>query len=218
MTLEDAPQVKAWLAAEIGCDALALERLDRLVALLEEENQHQNLVSQGSLGAVWVRHVADSAQLLLHLSGDTPKAPWFDLGSGAGFPGIVIAICRSNVPVVLVESRARRIDWLTRLKDELGLFHVELESQRLENVPDRPACVISARAFAPLAQLIALAARFSTSETQWLLPKGRSARKELAEMPASIRTMFHVEQSLTDRDSAILIGRGRPTPSNTHRR
>jgi 16S rRNA (guanine527-N7)-methyltransferase len=70
--------------------------------------------------------------------------------------------------------------------------------------------VICARAFAPLEKLLSLSARFSTHDTVWLLPKGRSAAQELQEQPESIRAMFHVEQSRTDPEAGIVIGQGRP--------
>jgi 16S rRNA (guanine527-N7)-methyltransferase len=73
-----------------------------------------------------------------------------------------------------------------------------------------PARYISARAFAPLSRLLPVAKRFSTRDTIWLLPKGRSGPQELLEMPKSIQSMFHVEQSLTDAASVILVGRGIP--------
>jgi 16S rRNA (guanine527-N7)-methyltransferase len=83
-------------------------------------------------------------------------------------------------------------------------------ADRLEDVPAFETNVISARAFAPLDKLLRLSARFSTPDTVWLLPKGRSAAKELGEQKADVRAMFHVEQSLTDPQAGILVGRGRP--------
>jgi 16S rRNA (guanine527-N7)-methyltransferase len=70
--------------------------------------------------------------------------------------------------------------------------------------------VICARAFAPLSKLLSLSARFSTPDTLWMLPKGRSAAQELSEQPESIRAMFHVEQSRTDPEAGLVIGTGRP--------
>jgi 16S rRNA (guanine527-N7)-methyltransferase len=81
---------------------------------------------------------------------------------------------------------------------------------RLESVETVPVRVITARACAPLGKLLQLSARFSTRDTTWLLPKGRSAAQELAEQPAGVRAMFHVEQSQTDSEGGILIGQGTP--------
>ena len=99
---------------------------------------------------------------------------------------------------------------MERVTARLGLDNVTVAGSRLERLEDQPAGVISARAFAPLAQLIALSARFSTPQTRWLLPKGRNGRQELAAMPKSIQAMFHVEQSITEPESVILVGRGVP--------
>jgi len=187
------------------CDATALAGLDRFVQLLRTENEQQNLVSAASLASVWQRHIADSAQLLDHVPRETGY--WLDLGTGAGFPGFVIAVMRPTWPVVLVESRKRRIDWLGSAVAALRLEYCHIEGHRLEMVPSTPAGVISARAFAPLARLIALSRRFSTNDTVWLLPKGRSAAQEVAELPPALRPMFHVEPSATDSDSGIVVGR-----------
>ena len=131
--------------------------------------------------------------------------PWLDLGTGAGPPGLIIAILRPKMPVKLVESRARRVEFLRDCIEELGLEHCEVLGDRLERISPFPSSVISARAFAPLEKLLRLSAPFSTKSTVYLLPKGRSAAHELEQQKASIRTMFHVEQSLTDRDAGIIV-------------
>jgi 16S rRNA (guanine527-N7)-methyltransferase len=148
--------------------------------------------------------VADSAQLLAHVPRGT-SSPWLDLGTGAGFPGLVIAALRPECAVLMVESRARRIDWLERARLALGLDRAQVLAARLEQVPSREVCVISARAFAPLPRLLDLSARFSTNATLWLLPKGRSAQQELHQLEGW-RHMFHVEQSLTDPEAGVIVG------------
>ena len=209
MILSGEAEVRAWLRSTVGCDALALERLERLAFLLTEENDRQTLVSARSLDAVWLRHFADSAQLLT-VPRETCKGVWLDLGTGAGFPGLVIAICRPDLEVRMVESRRRRVEWLDSAVNELGLDRAETIPHVLERVPLFPAGTISARAFAPLGHLIALSARFSTHDTVWLLPKGQNGRNELREMPKSVQSMFHVKQSVTDPASVILVGKGSP--------
>ena len=210
MTLCTEDEARDWFRSAVGCEAATLAKLDLLVELLRVENANQNLVSAASLDHVWVRHLADSAQLLL-VPRETLRGPWLDLGSGAGFPGLVVALLRPDIEVTLVESRAKRIAWLESAIDHLGIANAGVAGSRLEALATIPAATISARAFAPLPQLIAVSARFSTPQTQWLLPKGRNGRQELLEMPKSIQSLFHVEQSLTDADSVILVGRGVPT-------
>lgn len=202
--IETEAEARAWLATLADFDDIASARLDALVRLLAEENSRQNLVSAASLGAVWRRHIADSAQLLAYVPRETEGA-WLDLGTGAGFPGLVIAALRPGLRVVMVESRTRRIEWLERASAELGLDRVVVAGSRLEQVDSFPASVISARAFAPLDRLVALSARFSTSDTLWLLPKGRSARQELDMLRGWTHT-FHVEQSLTDPEAGVIAG------------
>ncbi len=136
--------------------------------------------------------------------------PWLDLGSGAGFPGLALAVAQPEIETVLVESRKRRVEWLIRAAGELGLDKCRVIGARLESVDSFPAAVITARAFAPLGKLLHLSARFSTRTTAWLLPKGRSAAQELAEQPGSIQAMFHVEHSQTDPEGGILVGQGTP--------
>lgn len=202
--LTNESEAQAWLATLPEWDALAAERLGILVQQLETENQVQNLVSAASLAEVWRRHIADSAQLLTHVPRET-SAPWLDLGTGAGFPGLVIAALRPECEVLMVESRARRIDWLERARIAMGLDRAKVIGARLELVDSRPVRAISARAFAPLPRLLDLSARFSTADTLWLLPKGRSARQELHELHGW-RHAFHVEQSLTDPEAGMILG------------
>jgi 16S rRNA (guanine527-N7)-methyltransferase len=202
----DEEQARAFCAARTDSGGMA--RLERLADALAAENGRQNLVSAASLASIWQRHFADSLQLLDHVPRGT--GVWLDLGTGAGFPGLPIAIANPEREVVLVESRKRRVDWLSSCARDLGLANCRVIGGRLEAAESFPAGAISARAFAPLGKLLRLSARFSTPATAWVLPKGRSAAQELAEQPPGIRAMFHVEQSQTDPGGGILVGQGTP--------
>lgn len=202
--ISDEGEAKAFVAD--WCDNAGMERLEKLVSALCKENERQNLVAKNSLQSVWQRHIADSVQLLDFA--EDADGPWLDLGSGAGFPGLAIAACRPEMAVILVESRRKRIDWLDRMVGELALENCQVVGSRLEQVETFDAGVISARAFAPLPRLIDLSSRFSTSRTVWVLPKGRSAAQEVAELPKRGRAMFHVEQSKTDPEAGIIVGTG----------
>jgi len=189
-------------------DREALERLGLLVDLLMDENSRQNLISKPSQSQVWQRHIADSAQLLKFVpreTCDSGDGVWLDLGTGAGFPGLVVSAICPQMPVILVESRRRRVEWLERAKAEMGLSKCEIDGRRLEVVEPFPARFISARAFARLPQLLKLSAPFSTAATTYLLPKGRSAAQELQQQPSKSRKLFHVEQSLTDPEAGIIV-------------
>lgn len=208
MILSNEEEARAFCASLT--DAAGMARLERLAAMVVEENSRQNLMSKPSESAIWLRHLADSAQLLNHVPRET-SCVWLDLGTGAGFPGLVIAAMRTDYEVVLVESRKKRVDWLTVAASELGLRSCRVEGRKLEHVETFPAAIISARAFAPLPKLLGLSARFSTRDTRWLLPKGRSAVQEVASLPPAAAKMFHVEHSVTDPDAGIVIGTGRPS-------
>lgn len=180
-----------------------IERLEAFVELLRAENERQNLVSRASLDSVWERHILDSAQLVRFAPADARS--WLDLGTGAGFPGLMVPLFHSS-HVVLVESRRLRADFLRTAASTLGIAQrVEILCSKLETVPTRPFDVITARAFAPLPRLLALAERFSTSGTVWILPKGRNAKSELDAARSSWQGDFRLEPSLTDAEAQIVV-------------
>ena len=200
-------QAQDWLRANFSVSRETWEQLEAFVAFLRLEALSQNLIAASTLDSIWSRHIVDSAQLLKLLPQQLEKnTSWIDLGSGAGFPGIVAAIL-SDYHVTLVESRNRRIDYLQRAIEMLDLeSRVTLADMALERLETAPYSVISARAFAPLARLFELAARFSTDKTSWLLPKGRNADKEWREAQSGWTGNFRIEPSVTEAESGILVG------------
>ena len=200
----DESAARAWLAHEFAVPRETMARLDAFVQLLRGENERQNLVSQASLEQVWLRHVADSAQLVRF----APKAQasWVDLGSGAGFPGLIVAAFHQG-PVTLVEERRLRVEFLAEAAAVLGV-EVEILGCRAERAPARPFDVISARAFAPLPRLLELGTSFSTKNSLWVLPKGRNAARELEALGPSWQGDFRLEPSLTDAEARIIVARG----------
>ena len=199
-------EARAWLAERCAVSRETEDRLESFVRAVIAENEHQNLISAATLPHVWSRHVVDSAQLL-HLRPADSSLPWLDLGTGAGFPGMIIAIM-ADFPVILVESRRKRFEFLRSQAEALGLDNAIVHAGRLETLATREAGVISARAFAPLSRIFELAHRFSTEKTCWLLPKGRSVREELASAASSWQGVFHVKPSLTDAEAAIIVASG----------
>jgi 16S rRNA (guanine527-N7)-methyltransferase len=180
-----------------------IERLEDFVDLLRAENARQNLVSAASLTSVWERHILDSAQLARFAPAEA--LCWLDLGTGAGFPGLMVPLFHS-AQAVLVESRRLRAEFLRAAASLLGIAdRVEIICSRLEAVPSRPFDAISARAFAPLPKLLALAERFSRPGTIWILPKGRNAKSELEAARSSWQGDFRLEPSLTDADAQIVV-------------
>jgi 16S rRNA (guanine527-N7)-methyltransferase len=197
----DEAGARSWVEREFNVPRETMERLDAFAALLREENDRQNLVSRASLDALWLRHVADSAQLLRFAP--SPKASWVDLGSGAGFPGLIVAALHRG-PVTLVEERRLRVEFLHRAAAMLDVA-VEIIARRAEKVPPRPFDVISARAFAPLPRLLELGTGFSTTNSLWVLPKGRNAETELAALDSSWQGGFRLEPSITDAEAQIIV-------------
>jgi len=178
-------------------------RLQLYSGLLAEESRRQNLVSAATVSRIWERHILDSAQLVRF----EPRsgASWVDIGSGAGLPGLVIA-CIVGGPVTLIEPRKLRSNFLEAAIAELGL-NAAVECRKAERVEGQ-FDVITGRAVAPLAQFLRISHHLSTKKTVWALPKGRGAQSELAEAERTWQGMFHVEQSVTDPESYIVIGTG----------
>ena len=192
-------EARAWLAARYGEDRLG--RLDRFVEMLMQENRNQNLISKASEDSVWVRHILDSAQL----GAFAPTAEsWLDVGSGPGLPGIVLA-CLSERPILLIEPRRRRVEFLANVIEALALKHARVRQTEVERLDGEKFAAITARAYAPLRQIFSSTAKLTTSSTIWVLPKGRNAERELDEARQAWQGVFHVEQSLTDEDSRIIV-------------
>jgi len=197
----DESEARAWVERRFDVPRETMARLDAFAALLRQESARQNLVSKASLDQLWLRHFADSAQLLAFAP--APEADWVDLGSGAGFPGLVVALLHRG-PVTLVEARRLRVEFLHRAAEALGV-QVEIVASKVERLTGRTFDVISARAFAPLPRLLDLGTGLSTTKTIWVLPKGRNAETELAALDPSWQGAFRIEASVTDPDAGIVI-------------
>lgn len=195
-------EAKAFIADGWGNAAVADCGL--LVEALREENERQNLVSRGSLDQVWVRHIADSAQLLHH----APAAcrSWIDIGTGAGLPGLVIGILQRDLALTLVEPRRLRVAWLERMREVLKL-NCDIEMAKAETLPPASHDVISARAVADLAALLRMSEELGDRNSRWLFAKGRNAEAELQALPEKLarRYVFHVKHSLTAADANIIV-------------
>ncbi|MEL6373444.1 MAG: 16S rRNA (guanine(527)-N(7))-methyltransferase RsmG [Pseudomonadota bacterium] len=175
------------------------ETLDRLrcyADLLQTWQRTINLVARSTLDDIWHRHMADSAQLFACAQA-IPSGPagnlWIDLGSGAGFPGLVLAIMHEHSAsgsqimrshVVLIESDQRKCAFLREVARQTST-PVEIINSRIEDVATHaslpPAAVVSARALAPLPNLLSYAAPLLASEGRCLFLKGRNAQDEVAQ-------------------------------------
>jgi 16S rRNA (guanine527-N7)-methyltransferase len=192
------------LADALGRDVSreTLDLIERYAALLREESAKQNLVSSSTLDTLWHRHVLDSAQLVKFAP--APDSSWADIGSGAGLPGIVIAILVSG-PVLLIEPRRLRADFLRRATAALGLeSRVTVAATKVERVTGT-VDVITARAVAELDRLLKISTHLSTRKSLWVLPKGRSAESELAQARRNWHCDAELVPSRTDPESRILL-------------
>ena len=184
-----------------------IHRLQIYAALLTEWQTRHNLVSSKTIPQLWQRHFADSAQLLA--LAPTAKT-WLDLGTGAGFPGLVVAILAANQGTLrthLVESTAKKCAFLAHVA-QMTDTAVDIHCNRIEELarseskltPD----VISARALAPMPKLLELAAPFFRSRTRGLFLKGRDAEREIEAARAGWNFSCRLHPSLTSNDSSIV--------------
>lgn len=183
------------------------ERLNAIVALLRKWQGTINLVAPGTLPQLWQRHVADSLQLV-PLAGGARR--WVDIGSGAGFPGLVVAAALADEPgadITLVESDTRKAAFL-REAARIAELPATILPNRIEQVAARIAAgveIVSARALAPLPRLLDLAAPLLASGATGLFLKGQDVDKELTEASKSWNVEVEIAPSRTDTHGRILI-------------
>ncbi|MGB1398885.1 MAG: 16S rRNA (guanine(527)-N(7))-methyltransferase RsmG [Candidatus Puniceispirillaceae bacterium] len=176
------------------------EKLDCYVQLLIKWQARINLISSKTLPEIWHRHILDSAQLVSYL----PKTPSviLDMGSGAGLPGVILAILTRH-QLHLVESDSRKIAFMRTALRETGTSAI-LHEQRMETVPALRPDIITARALAPLSQLITLASGQHHEKIEYLFLKGREAKQELTALPACPKMEAECLPSMTDSQASII--------------
>lgn len=179
-----------------------MARLDRYEALLIDWQSRMNLVGPATLGDVWGRHFADSAQLTSHV----PQGrSWLDIGAGGGFPGMVLAAMDWG-RVVMVDSIAKKCRFLEAVRDELALREsATVLNGRVEQLPTLGVDVATARAAAPLVTLFDWAIRHVRPGGQFVFLKGRRWAEEVDEAAAKFIFDLETHESLTDPEARILI-------------
>ena len=189
-------------ATRTGVSRETLARLKAYVGLLQDWNTRHNLVSAKSLEDVWHRHVWDSAQLAPLLPQNAKTMA--DLGSGAGFPGLVLAeLLRDRVAVTLFESTRKKCDFLSAAAERMQLT-VTVVNARIEASRQGPFDVVTARALAPLDKLLGYAQQIADRRTVCLFLKGQSLAVELTEARKSWRMKALQHPSATDPSGVIL--------------
>ena len=184
----------------------ALKYFEDLVVLW---NPAINLISNSSVSDLWSRHIIDSAQLFLFTLPD--EGLWLDVGSGGGFPGIVVSIVAKELApslrVVLVESDNRKCVFLRTVIRELGLS-VKVINDRIENVKLDNVVYLSARALRNLNSLLFIVENNVSRETVCIFPKGRSYKRELVESQKNWKFDFNLIDSNTSEDSKVIVLKG----------
>lgn len=193
------------------CDTynVSRETFDKLKScqtMLSEWQQKFNLVSSNTLEDSWNRHFLDSAQLFPLLPKDAEIM--YDFGSGAGFPGMVLAIMANEkmprLQVNLVESTTKKTLYLNAVREQLGV-RVNVLNDRIEKLPAAKADVITSRALASLNELLGYAVRFCKPETVCIFPKGKKYAEELAEAHRCWRFKCQILPSRQSEEGRILV-------------
>ncbi|MEP9358918.1 16S rRNA (guanine(527)-N(7))-methyltransferase RsmG [Sphingomonas sp. KR3-1] len=198
-------EAREWIRAHFNVSRET--QLQRFGEILRAESGRQNLISAASFETLWARHFVDSAQLI-PLAEEAGEGAWLDIGTGAGMPGLVVALLLER-PVVMIEPRIRRVEFLRAAIAELGIGatatveHCKVEAYK----PKHKAAIVSARAVAALPDLFKSTAHCADSSTIWLLPKGQSAHSEVEDARAKWQGVFHVEPSITSPESGIVVAR-----------
>ena len=189
-------------AAKTDVSRETLARLKAYVGMLDDWNSRHNLVSAKSLEDVWRRHVWDSAQLMKFMPAYTKTVA--DLGSGAGFPGLVLAeLLRGRAEVVLYEATRKKADFLQAAAERMGL-NVGIRNVRIEAERHSPVDVVTARALAPLDKLLGYAQQMAGRHTVCLFLKGQNVGSELTQSRKSWRMKALQHPSETDPSGVIL--------------
>lgn len=178
------------------------EKLLQLQAMAEQWNPRINLVAKSTIPDFFNRHIADAFPLVEHAPQD---GTWVDLGSGGGFPGLVIAaLVGHRREVVLVESDQRKCAFLNAARRQLAL-RCEVIAKRIEETAPQNASVISARALAPLPKLLELATRHRGPDCTFLFPKGARWSEEVMEAEKDWRYDLNIVKRSEPGGSVLLI-------------
>ena len=186
--------------SEVNVSRETLDRLLIYAELLQKWQKAINLIGKSTLPDLWRRHMLDSAQLLSHTT--RSSGIWLDLGSGAGFPPLVIGIC-SNFEVHAVESDQRKCLFMQNVSRETSAG-VTVHNRRIEEMEPFTADIISARALAPLEKLLTLAAPFVRKDTELFFLKGQDVDEELTIASKCWNMEVEKLRSLTSEDGCIL--------------
>lgn len=178
-------------------------KLRHYLALLLKWQKAVNLVSPATLNQAWERHFVDSIQLISYIPNHVKTV--VDFGSGAGFPGMIIAICRPDLEVILIESDSKKCSFLKTVSRETET-PVSIINERIEAIPAVKVDLVTARALTSLQDLLSFSLPYAQLHTGVVLlfPKGKRADEEIREAQAIYRFDIETFQSVTDQDAKTL--------------
>lgn len=183
-------------ALALGCDLVPaqVDRLLTYVAVLSKWNRIYNLTAVRSREEIIKRHLLDSLSLVAPIRRETGGFPFrlLDVGSGAGLPGAVVAAAIDHADVTCVDAAAKKVSFVQQVAGELALLNLRAVHSRVEDLEAHPFNLVTARAFAPLAILVASTRRHLIWAGKWVAMKGREPREEIAALPEDVEA-FHVE-------------------------
>ena len=191
------------LKNELNFSEYSLIKLEKFVAFLLKYNKSYNLIAKSTEKSVWNRHVLDAAQILRFLDADR-KLVLADLGTGAGFPGVILSIFdkKNNFHVKLYEKSTVKRIFLNKVKQMLNLKYQVLGDVYAENLD---ADIILCRAFKKLNEIIKISREKMKKDHKIIILKGKNAEFEINKLSLSVNYSYKLERSITYNESKILI-------------
>jgi 16S rRNA (guanine527-N7)-methyltransferase len=200
MNEQDAKKI---LTKELKFSESDMSHLETFKNMLLDYNVKYNLISKNTEKLIWARHILDSAQLIRYID-FTAKGNLVDFGSGAGFPGIILAIFNKNPEfhVKLYEKSPVKREFLSKIKNKINI-----EIEILENVYEKEisANIIVSRAFKKLDQIIKISREIIKKPHKMIILKGKNAQAEINNVSLALNYSYKLENSITDIDSKIII-------------
>ncbi len=191
------------LKNDLNFSEYSLIKLEKFVAFLLKYNKRYNLIAKSTEKSVWTRHVLDAAQILRFLDADR-KLVLADLGTGAGFPGVILSIFdkKNNFHVKLYEKSSVKRIFLNQVKLMLNLKYQVLGDVYTENLD---ADIILCRAFKKLNEIIKISREKMKKDHKIIILKGKNAELEINKLSLSVNYSYKLERSITDNESKIII-------------
>ena len=192
------------LKNELGFSDFSIKKLKKFHKYLLEYNKRYNLISKNTEKSIWIRHILDSAQIIKFID-KSKDLNIVDFGSGAGFPGLIIAFYNENVRfhVKLYEKSHVKRAFLNNIKNELDIKNIDIENDVYEK--EIVGDVIVCRAFKKLEEILKISRETVKKSHKLIILKGKNAQSEINNVSLGPNYSYKIEKSITDDDSKIII-------------